>query len=56
MTTIAALQCVERGLVTLTEDVSRVVPELANVEILTGFEDSSGAPILQKRTKPVTLE
>ena len=56
MTTIAALQCVERGLITMTEDISRVAPELASVKVLTGFDESTGAPHLQKRTEAITLE
>ena len=56
MTTIAALQCVERGLITLTEDVSRIVPELGDVEILARGDASDGPPILQKRTQIITLE
>ena len=54
MTTIAALQCVERGLVSLDEDTGKVLPELAGQKILTGFEEG-GEPILVERKRAITL-
>ncbi|KAI1381655.1 beta-lactamase family protein [Hypoxylon crocopeplum] len=53
-TSVAALQLVEKGLVTLDEDVSRLVPSLAKQEVLTGFADD-GTPITRKRQNPITL-
>ncbi|KAF5332024.1 hypothetical protein D9758_014599 [Tetrapyrgos nigripes] len=44
MTTVAALQIVERGLVSLDEDITRVLHEWKDVAVLTGF-DESGRPI-----------
>jgi CubicO group peptidase (beta-lactamase class C family) len=38
LTTIAALQCVERGLLALDADVSPILPELRDPDILTGFD------------------
>ena len=55
LTTIAVLQCVERGLIGLDDDVARILPELAELEILTGMDSSTGIPILKKRTKAITL-
>ncbi|OKL63685.1 hypothetical protein UA08_01033 [Talaromyces atroroseus] len=55
MATIAALQCVEDGLLTLTGDVSSIAPELASKQVLTGFSDD-GAPILEPQNGPITLE
>ena len=55
MTTIAALQCVERGQFTLDEDVTRILPELKDRKILNGFEKESGNPILSPNTKKITL-
>jgi len=55
MTTIAALQCVERGQIGLDDDVSTVLHELAGIEILTGFEEKTGKPILKKAEKKITL-
>ena len=51
MTAIAALQCVEREQFTLDEDVTRLLSELKDIEILKGFEEGSGKPILVKATK-----
>ncbi len=55
MTAIAALQCVERGQFTLDEDVTRLLPELKDLDILKGFEDETGKPILVKATKKINL-
>lgn len=58
MTTICALQCVEKDLFSLdsSQDVKRLIPEMADAEILTGFDAASdGAPITQKAEKKFTL-
>ena len=55
MTSIAAMQCVERGLVALNTDVAGILPELAAQGILTGFDEASGETIIQKRQKTMTL-
>ncbi|KAI1927724.1 hypothetical protein LOY89_004147 [Ophidiomyces ophidiicola] len=54
MTTIAALQCVERGLIGLSDDVADVLPELAALEVLKGI-DQDKKPILKKRQNAITL-
>ena len=54
MTSIAAMQCVERGEIMLDDDVAELLPELARIEILTGF-DEDGQPILKKRQDIITL-
>ncbi|KAF7965252.1 hypothetical protein HWV62_44862 [Athelia sp. TMB] len=56
LATIAALQCVERGLLSLDspDDVARLCPELAAPEILTGF-DAEGKPILVPAKNRITL-
>lgn len=57
VTSIAALQCVDDGLIALDEDVSRVVPELGGKQVLTGFvEDDVERPVLEAAARPVTLE
>ncbi|KAI1802400.1 putative transesterase [Daldinia bambusicola] len=56
MTTIAALQCVEDGLLTLTGDLSSVAPEIAEKQILKGFSEDGETPILEPQARPVTLE
>src|ERR1700761_7598471 len=53
MTTVAVMQCVEKGLFTLDEDISRILPEWKSPDILTGFE-KTGEPILRKATKIIT--
>lgn len=55
MTTVAAMQCVERGLLSLDADVSEILPELKGLEILTGFDDAANKPILIPNKKPITL-
>ncbi|KEF55853.1 beta-lactamase [Exophiala aquamarina CBS 119918] len=56
LTSIAALQCVERGQITLDEDVTPILPELAQLPILEGFEKESGQPLLrQRKTTKLTL-
>ena len=55
MTAIAALQCVERGLLHLDVDVSPVLPEIGIYGIITGFNDATGQPNTVSDTKPVTV-
>ncbi|KAH8820817.1 beta-lactamase/transpeptidase-like protein [Xylogone sp. PMI_703] len=54
MTSVAALQCVERGQIGLDDDLSNVIPEFQNISVLTGFEES-GEPILKKAVNKITL-
>jgi CubicO group peptidase (beta-lactamase class C family) len=56
ITTIAALQCVEDGLLTLTGDLSSVAPELAAKQVITGFSDDGETPLLEPPARPITLE
>jgi CubicO group peptidase (beta-lactamase class C family) len=55
VTSIAVLQCVERGLFDLdsTADVGRLLPEWCHPKILAGFEE--GRPVLTNATKKITL-
>jgi methyl acetate hydrolase len=55
ITATAALQLVEQGKVTLTEPVSRHLPQLATIQVLAGF-DASGKPELRPPATPVTLK
>ncbi|KAJ5519948.1 Beta-lactamase-like protein [Penicillium fimorum] len=52
--TIAALQCVEDGLLTLDGDLSSIAPELAAKHVITGFTDD-GSPQLDPPARPITL-
>src|SRR5215831_2677772 len=54
VTTVAAMQLVEQGKVTLDEPVSKYLPQLAELEVLEGF-DASGKPSLRPLKTPVTL-
>lgn len=54
VTSVAAMQLVDRGLIGLDDDAGKHVPYLADVKLLTGFDDN-GTAILEKPTKPVTL-
>ncbi len=54
VTSVAALQCVERGLLKLDEPVSRWLPEFADPQVIEGFDDT-GAPILRPAARPITL-
>lgn len=55
LTTIAALQCVERGQLELDADISTILPEWTDPSILSGFDESTGAPRLSNATKKITL-
>nr|KAK5441159.1 hypothetical protein LTR18_007003 [Exophiala xenobiotica] len=54
LTSISALQCVERGLLHLDKPVSEVLAEFNSPDVLTGFDDG-GKPILRKSTRIPTL-
>lgn len=54
MTSVAALQLVERGLVGLEEDVSRYIPSYASKPVLDGFA-ADGSPITHARKNLITL-
>jgi len=53
VTSVAAMQLVERGKLTLDEPVGKHLPELAKLDVLEGFDGEK--PILRPATKPVTL-
>lgn len=55
LSTVAAMQCVERGQLELDTDVTSVLYELKGRQILTGFEESTGEPILKDNHTPITL-
>jgi len=55
LTTVAAMQCVEKGLLNLDDDITEILPEFKDREILTGFDEETQKPILVKRRKKITL-
>ena len=54
ITTTAALQLVERGKLSLEEPIGKVLPHLASLQVLDGFDDH-GAPKLRAPKRPITL-
>jgi len=55
LTTVAALQCEEKGLFGLDDPISKILPAWASPDILTGFDESTGEPVFRKATKSITL-
>ena len=55
MTSIAALQCVERGQVGLDDDLGEILSELKDCDIITGFKEDTEEPILKKAENRITL-
>jgi CubicO group peptidase (beta-lactamase class C family) len=54
LTSVAALQLVEQKKLALDEPAERIDPELAAVQLLTGF-NAKGVPQLKKPHNPITL-
>jgi len=54
VTTVAALQLVEQGKITLDEPVSKVLPKLAKPEALDHF-DGGGKPVMRPARTAITL-
>lgn len=53
-TAVAALQCVDKGLVSLDEDISHVLPELKTPVILKGWDENE-QPILEEAKTEISL-
>lgn len=54
ITSVAAVQCVERGQLKLDEPAKKICPELGKVGVLTGF-DASGKPVTRPPKRDITL-
>ena len=54
ITSVAAVQCVERGKLTLDTPASAIVPAIAEAQVLTGF-DAAGNPQTRPPKRPITL-
>jgi CubicO group peptidase (beta-lactamase class C family) len=54
MTSVCAMQLVERGQLSLNDPIYKHIPELESRTVITSI-GSSGEPIEQKHTKPMTL-
>lgn len=55
LTSIAALQIVERGLFGLDNNITKILPELGEQPILKGFDDDD-KPIYEKRKNTITFK
>lgn len=57
LTTIAVLQCIERGQLTLDseEELERLVPPTRNRQVLVGFDKATGQPNMKPAMKKNTL-
>ena len=54
ITSVMAMQCVERGIVGLDESVKRLLPEVGDMKVLTGF-NAAAEPELREPERAVTL-
>jgi methyl acetate hydrolase len=54
ITTAAGMQLVEQGKLSLDEPIGKLLPDLANPQVLEGF-DAKGEPKLRAATRPITL-
>jgi methyl acetate hydrolase len=54
ITSVAAMQQVERGAIGLHDPIGEILPALNNVPVLDGFTDT-GEPILRPVKRPITL-
>jgi CubicO group peptidase (beta-lactamase class C family) len=54
ITSVAAVQLVERGKLDLDAPASSVVPAIAEIQVLAGF-DAAGKPKLREPKRPITL-
>ncbi|MDM0065015.1 serine hydrolase domain-containing protein [Variovorax sp. J31P207] len=54
ITSVAAVQCAERGLLDLDAPAARVLPAIGELGVLTGF-DAEGRPLTRPPKRPITL-
>jgi methyl acetate hydrolase len=54
ITSVAAMQLVEQGLISLDEPLAERLPELRQIQVLDGF-DADGSPHLRAPKRPITL-
>lgn len=55
ITAVCLMQLVERGIIGLNDDVRGLVPQLAAMQILEGFDDA-GQPVLRDNHDPITIK
>ncbi|KAK8137280.1 hypothetical protein PG984_005220 [Apiospora sp. TS-2023a] len=54
MTSVAILQCVEDGKLSLDSDVRSQLPSIGKHGIITGFDDAKNAAVLEEDTTPIS--
>lgn len=54
ITCTCIMQLVEKNLINLDDDMRQIVPQLARMQVLQGF-DGNDVPILNDNTRPITL-
>jgi CubicO group peptidase (beta-lactamase class C family) len=54
MTTISALQCVEKGLLSLDDDISPILPEFNGIQVLVKIDEDNG-PVFKPASRKITL-
>eukprot|EP00026_Physarum_polycephalum_P009631 Phypoly_transcript_09760.p1 GENE.Phypoly_transcript_09760~~Phypoly_transcript_09760.p1 ORF type:complete len:399 (-),score=67.66 Phypoly_transcript_09760:74-1270(-) len=55
LTAVAALQLVEQGKISLSDEVEKYLPEIGKLKVLTGF-DSEDKPIFQEPKTKITIQ
>jgi CubicO group peptidase (beta-lactamase class C family) len=55
MTAVAALKCVEEGLITLDEDAIKYLPGIGKYGIMTSFDEEKNEAVTVPNTTPITL-
>lgn len=55
MTSLAAMQVVEKGLIGLDDDLGTLIPDLRDKEILTAFDEATNTSTYQKSHNKITL-
>jgi methyl acetate hydrolase len=56
ITSVAAMQLVDQGSIKLEEPVAEYLPELAELQVLEGFDPHTAQPIFRPARTPVTLK
>ncbi|KAI0398571.1 beta-lactamase/transpeptidase-like protein [Xylariaceae sp. FL0594] len=55
VTALAALQCCERGLLSLDGPIYDILPEFRSLAVIKGFAPEDGRPILERHKNTITL-
>ena len=55
LTTIAVLKCCEQGLLSLDDDQTKRLPEIADKGILLHYDEGNGKPVYEALRNPLTL-